>query len=296
MSFVINKAVVDLRKEPTFLTLNKKDPLQESQLLYGENLTILHREREWLYIEALEQKKFTKDAGWTGYKGWILNFQVIETKNIIRQSVTVLQSWADIYAEPSFEAPLLLSVSMGTRLQAVDQLGGWLLIDLADGTRGAIPKVAVKARGKPVKNQIADRGVECLNHPYLWGGRSVYNPGWKDQITSCDCSGFVNLLYRVEGLDIPRDAHDQFLFCQRKEFEQLEVADLIFLAKSDHPERIGHVMLYAGQDHFLDANITDGKIVKASAENRFGKPFKHMRWGENLGTYTIFFGSVNCFN
>jgi len=39
-----------------------------------------------------------------------------------------------------------------------------------------------------------------LNSPYLWGGRSSFG---------CDCSGFVQVLYKIHGIAILRDTHQQ---------------------------------------------------------------------------------------
>ena len=59
-----------------------------------------------------------------------------------------------------------------------------------------------------------------------------------------DCSGLVNLAYRAAGLDIPRDAHEQFL--RAKPVNALQPGDLIFLSERQNPKRIVHVMLYEG--------------------------------------------------
>lgn len=39
-----------------------------------------------------------------------------------------------------------------------------------------------------------------LNSPYLWGGRSSFG---------CDCSGFVQVLYKIHGIPLGRDTYQQ---------------------------------------------------------------------------------------
>ena len=76
-----------------------------------------------------------------------------------------------------------------------------------------------------------------------------------------------------------------------REFKKLKKADLIFLAPLDRPHRMGHVMLYAGGDAFLDANIKDRCVVVSSAQQRFGRPFHQISWGQAIGQYYVFFGT-----
>jgi gamma-D-glutamyl-L-lysine dipeptidyl-peptidase len=59
-----------------------------------------------------------------------------------------------------------------------------------------------------------------LGRPYLWGGSS-----WE----GIDCSGFVQLCYRMGGSIIPRDAHQQHDFLQMAvERADMREGDLIF--------------------------------------------------------------------
>ena len=39
-----------------------------------------------------------------------------------------------------------------------------------------------------------------LNAPYLWGGRGPLG---------IDCSGFTQMVYRLQGVELPRDAYQQ---------------------------------------------------------------------------------------
>lgn len=75
-----------------------------------------------------------------------------------------------------------------------------------------------------------------LDVPYLWGG------------TSCegiDCSGFVQLCYRMGGYIIPRDAHQQHAFLvQHVEKTGLQEGDLLFFGR----QHITHVAM-ALNDH-----------------------------------------------
>ena len=43
---------------------------------------------------------------------------------------------------------------------------------------------------------IVENAMMFLNTPYLWGGRTPFG---------IDCSGFSQIVYRLNGIDLPRD-------------------------------------------------------------------------------------------
>jgi len=72
--------------------------------------------------------------------------------------------------------------------------------------------------------------------PYLWGGTSG---------NGIDCSGFVCLLHRWVGVDVPRDADMQHAAAKPIE-PPFEVGDLFFFAESESKRKITHVGLSLG--------------------------------------------------
>lgn len=72
---------------------------------------------------------------------------------------------------------------------------------------------------KPVK-ELIDTAYLFLNAPYLWGGRSPFG---------IDCSGFVQLVYKLSGYKLPRDASQQVELGSALSFvEEAEAGDLAF--------------------------------------------------------------------
>ncbi len=287
---IVNVPVTDLRREPVPAAWSyEKDPLQESQLLFGEHLLGYEEREGWYRIEAIEQQKFTSQ-GWQGYPGWVQKMHVIEIQEHIRNNPLIVQiPWGAIRID-GHELP----VSLGTRLEGVAQTAEGWQVRMPDGRNGLILAAQVSAypTSSPQltdskRQDILTLGNQLLGQPYLWGGLSAYR---SDCLSSCDCSGLVGLLYRVQGIDLPRDAHDQYLKCTKITFSVLEPGDLLFLSSVERPQRMGHVMLYAGGDELLDANIADRKAVRTTALSRFGKRFEEMSWGEQVGKYTIYAG------
>ncbi len=138
-----------------------------------------------------------------------------------------------------------------------------------------------------VRRHAIGRAAEAfLGTPYLWGGRSPLQDG---TVTGVDCSGLVNLAYRSVGMQIPRDAHEQWM--RARPIEQLEPADLIFLSEANHPKKIVHVMLYAGHDEVVEAPGTGQMVRRIRLKSRLGRTARELKSGDVIGNQTVFLGT-----
>ncbi|MCG3205938.1 MAG: hypothetical protein KCHDKBKB_02662 [Elusimicrobia bacterium] len=231
--------VADIRSKPQ--RGGKKyifDPLQETQVLKGEQVLVFEKKGKWFRVECPEQQEFTHENKWQGYPGWI---------------------------EKKFLTPAI-AVSENTSRPA---------IPFTDELRPSILKEARRHLGSP----------------YLWGGRSLHNPQHKQTLTGVDCSGLVNWSYRQAGLIVPRDAHEQWMKSQPIEPRELEPADLIFLAKTDNPEKVVHVMIYAGNGKIIEAPQSGDKVRELFFDERLGKFLIETKSGEILKDRVIYFGT-----
>lgn len=262
---VVTVPVANLRRDPIEHTGQyTKDPLQESQVLFGEPLLALEEAGEWIRVQAIEQQKFSNS--WTGYPGWIQKHQVQQIQVQPTFNLITTDLWSNIQGSSANH-----TLSFGTKLQGISEQADQWSVKLPDGSIGSIQKAHVKklAQNPNWQSEIVSYGKRFLDFPYLWGGRSAYDPKSKTCITSVDCSGYVQLLYRVvRGMDIPRDAHDQYLKAQKVEQKDLLIGDLIFFEPKERPGRMNHVMMYAGDGHLLEATMASESVRQISLEQR----------------------------
>lgn len=96
--------------------------------------------------------------------------------------------------------------------------------------------------------------------PYRWGGESPR--------TGFDCSGLTMVVYRINGLDLPRSSRQQWKVGKPIDRRQLQKGDLVFFATASR-NRVSHVGIYAGEDKFLHAPGRGRRIQTASLSSKY---------------------------
>ena len=171
------------------------------------------------------------DKNWTkikihfdGYEGWVDTKQVSPISDadfIKRKTKTVTENF--INYQHNGEKTLL---SIGSEIDSDNQ----------EDTKNNIDKENLKKTT-----------LEFLNVPYLWGGRSFFG---------IDCSGFTQIVYKVNGVQLPRDAYQQAELGEVLDFiEEAEIGDLAFFENEEG--RIIHVGIMLENQKIIHAH---GKV------------------------------------
>ena len=253
--------VADLRKEPIKPQPSlDHDPLEESQLLYGDLVEVLEEKEGWARVSALEQDEWSHNKRWEGYPGWI-ELSSLRTDPIgWKPNLVVTAKSASLRLRPEETIPAEITLSIGTRLYGRKD-GTWWQIALVDGTQGwihsdQITSLSILAQrdSSTIRNDLVQTARQFLGDPYYWGGRSGFlqeSQGLPPH-RAVDCSGLVGLVYQANGISIPRDAHEQWMRAKAISKKQLKPGDLIFLHHEKDPSRITHVMIYVGNGRILE--------------------------------------------
>lgn len=290
----VQSSLVDLRAQPhTTAQDGLHDPLQESQLLYGERVRMLRKRDGWAFVEALEQPEFSHARRWQGYPGWVPAEILAPWSALSAPTIVVTDAWAPTWEDAYHLTPSPWRFPLGTKLQATDMGGTLWRIELLDGSMVWMPRQSARSLDElgrlPAieKRRAVVRGAAVLvGEPYYWGGRS---PSLADRVAGVDCSALVNLAYRSSGIDIPRDAHEQFL--RAKPTQAPGVADLIFLSEAGHQQRIVHVMLYAGNGEVIEGPGTGLAVRRIALTERLSRPLERLAPGDVVNGQTVWFGT-----
>lgn len=200
--------------------------------------------------------------------------------NLRRQPIPFVGEWKDPLQETQ--------LTRGEPVHVVEEKGEWSRVQLPHQLK--FDKISNQWIGYPgwVESRLLgdsnpvlypkkryDSGVlieearKFIGTPYLWGGATLHDPQ-NLKTTGVDCSGLVYLLHKMQGIFLPRDAHDQWLKRVPISASDLEAGDLIFMELKEKPGRMDHVMLYAGNGKLIEAVINPGIIREISFDERVG--------------------------
>ena len=94
------------------------------------------------------------------------------------------------------------------------------------------------------KENLVKTSLLFINSPYLWGGRTPFG---------IDCSGFTQIIYKINGYKIDRDAKDQVNIGLSLSFiEESEPGDLAFFDNKEGD--IVHVGIIMEDNHIIHAH------------------------------------------
>lgn len=202
---VITHSVIPLREEAT----HKSQMV--SQLLFGEAVEVLQSLEEWLYVKNIADD----------YVGWI------EQKQFTFLEEIAFNQWVNTPKK-------IVSSPFGTLENKANQTQ--ILIPagaiIAESTQFSIGGISyVYHQELSSKSTISEIAHHFINAPYLWGGKTVFG---------FDCSGFVQTVFNIVGISLPRDAFQQAELGDVVDFlQEVKAGDLAFFHNEE--DRITHV-------------------------------------------------------
>jgi len=114
-----------------------------------------------------------------------------------------------------------------------------------------------------LQESLVQTARRFIGIPYRWGGASASH--------GFDCSGLTMTVYRLNGLDLPRNAYSQYHAGTPVKWNDLVPGDLVFFA-TGRSSRISHVGIYVGEEKFIHAPGRGKRIRTAALSNAYFRP------------------------
>ena len=240
-------AVAPLRKEPS----DRSEIV--SQLLFGDRVEVLEKTEKWCLIKTHHDNY----EGWMDFKQLqkISELQFKDEKGY--KYLTPLQLDNTLVASNGTKYYL----STGSTLPYFEN-GFCYLGD----EKFEVKSNPIIGKKNVFKSKIEETAKFFENTPYLWGGRTLFG---------IDCSGFVQTVYKLNGIDIKRDASQQA--------EQGEIVD--FLASA----QLGDLAFFdneAGKITHVGLMLSNDKIIHSAGKVRIDPIDDQGIYNSELGKYT----------
>jgi len=201
-----------------------------TQLILGDLLEVLETRGSWKLI------RISAD----GYEGWIDSKQFIPLK--LKEFESIRQHSQVVSAE-------LMNISTGSSGDLLMiPFGSNLPFYAGNSFRIGVNTYAYAGQTRQADemfpiSEISETARKLLNVPYLWGGRSPLG---------MDCSGFVQLVYKLHGISLPRDTQQQAAIGETIDFlDEALPGDLAFF--DNEAGRIIHVGLLLASNMVIHA-------------------------------------------
>jgi cell wall-associated NlpC family hydrolase len=211
---ICNLSIIPLRIEP-----NDTSEMV-SQVLFGEYFKVLEMRKMWSKIRL----------AFDNYEGWIDNKQFIEINEETYKNLETSNNYlaAELIDFATDEKQQFLTIPLGANLPFYNHQN-LLLNNTNYHYEGAV------IDEKKGKDAIVEIAFKYLNAPYLWGGKSPFG---------IDCSGFTQMVYKLCGYKLLRDASQQATQGEVLSFiEESEPGDLAFFDNSEgHIIHVGIIM------------------------------------------------------
>ena len=226
---VCRLAVVPVRSEP------KHRAEQVTQLLFGDHYEVIEsaEENKWLRIRIHADQ----------YEGWLdaRQHHTISQEYFLQINIANFKITTDLTSSILYRKNPL-TIVMGS----IVPISGSELFKMEEqfAFNGEAKSLGLRRDAEFLRNTA----LKYLNTPYQWGGKSPFG---------IDCSGFTQMVFRIGGYSLLRDAAQQYT--QGKKVKDLALAqpgDLAFFGQGDN--HITHVGLV----------LPDQKIIHCAGQVR----------------------------
>ncbi|MFB3897226.1 MAG: C40 family peptidase [bacterium] len=229
----LGKKTFALINVPGLMFYSRATGLQEelTESILGDGIYLLAEDNSGKYYYAQSA---------SGYLGWI------EKSKVISMTQSAIHKWLQ-GAHVVFQKEFALD-NVNIPIGAVLPITSKHQVVLPNGDKVSVPNYYYHTTSfnETFINQLITTAKQFLGTPYVWGGNTK---------AGIDCSGFIQMVYRANGINIARDADEQSITGKLVGFrgyrDDLLPGDTLYFA--GHNGRITHTGLYIGNNEFIQA-------------------------------------------
>ena len=227
-----------------------------SQLLFGEFYLVIAEEDRWIRIRTCFDQ----------YAGWISRNQHIalsgsEYRDLAEQYRYLVSTQFATASISGSDAIFMLGA--GSELPGWDSQTGFMVLG---GKRLKISGFKVENAGNGME-PLLNTAKRLLHTPYLWGGRSSFG---------CDCSGFVQTVFKLHHTALPRDAARQAeLGMVVPSLREAAAGDLVFFNNGGLVVRHVGMLLSPEEIIHCSGRVRIDSIDQKGIVNRDDKIYSH---------------------
>ena len=201
-----------------------------SQVLFGECFDIKESTKNWMRIQLQDDQ----------YEGWIDSKQarLISEESYLKLQDAPIVLNGDLVEYISSKDNSLIPIPLGASLS---------FLQIPEINTQNLTFEGLEAKGIQPKSKLIETAFLYLNAPYLWGGKTPFG---------IDCSGFTQMVYKLNGYALLRDASQQATMGEALSFiEESEPGDLAFFDNEEG--KIIHVGIIMNDNYIIHAS---GKV------------------------------------
>ncbi len=223
-------SIIPVRKEPS----EKSEMI--TQVLFGEHFEVHEQFVGWCNIKM----------AYDSYEGWVDQKMITLVNDRTYQKIEKSPSavCTDIFNLIPVDSDQNIMIVAGSSLPC------WRPYKHEFSINRDVYKMSGKfmyRQPEKIRDYLIRQSLMYFNVPYLWGGRSPFG---------IDCSGFTQIIYKMAGIQLPRDAKDQVHLGIALSFvEEAQPGDLAFFDNEEG--NITHVGIIWEKNKIIHAS---GKV------------------------------------
>ena len=216
------------------------------------------------------------------------SISVVSAHRIHTRYAKIVTESVRIHRAQGLHASIITTVDSGTLARVLDRDGNWYRLRFSKGTEGWVRADFLTSAQPPehfgrrshhsrhsryvtryhrrhhhgnngeyiASNEIPNtelmhKAFSLKGTPYVWGGTSSRS--------GLDCSGFVQKVYRSQGVNLPRTSREQASVGRKVSRDHLRAGDIL-LFHTGRGSRVTHAAIYVGHNKFIHASSSGGKV------------------------------------